>query len=178
MVYRVYLYEGPCMATKQTMPCPKLHPMRRDASISPPAHSKNDGPLAPLSAENLELLLQRRERLLTSLSSTSAKHELSVQLPFLGELPGFSDFGVHERIVVLEVGAETFGLESDPQGVLQHAARLRGPDGEAVGVDGELGLHALDNGLIFEEEDLMGVLVSLLPPEGEEEEYVRSRQLP
>ena len=55
---------------------------------------------------------------------------------------------------MLQVGSETLSLESDPEGVLQHGVRLRGPDGEAVGVESELFLHALDDGLVFEEEDL------------------------
>lgn len=57
---------------------------------------------------------------------------------------------------MLEVGTKTFGLERGPDGELQHGVRVCGPDGEAVGVDGELLLHAVDDFLVFEEENLYG----------------------
>jgi hypothetical protein len=40
---------------------------------------------------------------------------------------------------------------------LEHGVGLSGPDGELVGVQGELGLHALDDLLVLEEENLYRV---------------------
>lgn len=55
---------------------------------------------------------------------------------------------------MLEVRTQAFGLEGGPHGELQHGVRVAGPGGEAVGVEGEFLLHAVDDFLIFEEEDL------------------------
>jgi hypothetical protein len=55
---------------------------------------------------------------------------------------------------VLQVGAEAFELEGGPDGDLVHGGALGGPDGEAVGLEGELVLHAFDGGFIGVEEDL------------------------
>lgn len=55
---------------------------------------------------------------------------------------------------MLQVGAEPFGLEGGPDGELQHGGGVAGPDGEAVGVEGELFLHGVDDLLVFVEEDL------------------------
>lgn len=55
---------------------------------------------------------------------------------------------------MLEVGAQAFGFESGPDGELGDGIGLRGPDGELVGVEGEFGLEAADDGAVVEEEDL------------------------
>lgn len=57
---------------------------------------------------------------------------------------------------MLEVGAQTLGLKSSPEEVLLDGVGLLGPGGEAVGVDGELGLEALLDGDVGEEEDGSG----------------------
>lgn len=56
---------------------------------------------------------------------------------------------------MLQVSAETFSLEGSPDSILQHGGGVGGPSGEAVGVDGELFLHAVDDLLVFVEEDLL-----------------------
>jgi len=55
---------------------------------------------------------------------------------------------------VLQVGAQALGLERNPQCVLEHAAALRGPKREAIRVEGETGLHSLNNSLVFVEQNL------------------------
>lgn len=55
---------------------------------------------------------------------------------------------------MLEIGAQAFGFERAPQGILVHGVALLRPLGEHGGVDGELGLHALDGGGVVVEEDL------------------------
>lgn len=55
---------------------------------------------------------------------------------------------------MLQVRTQAFGLEGGPHGELQHGVRVGGPGGKAVGVKGELLLHAVDDFLVFEEEDL------------------------
>lgn len=54
---------------------------------------------------------------------------------------------------MLEVGAETLDLEGGPEDELLDGVALAGPAGELVGKGGELGLEALDGGLVVEEED-------------------------
>lgn len=107
-----------------------------------------------LSTKGLELVLLRKEVLGTGLTSLATKDEHGGQLPVRGDLPLGSDALVDERVVVLQVGAETFGLEGGPDSELQHGGGVGGPGGEAVGVDGELLLHAVDDLLVFVEEDL------------------------
>lgn len=58
---------------------------------------------------------------------------------------------------MLEVRAETLSFQGGPDDVLGHAVGMGGPDGELVGVEGELVLHALHDGLSDEEEDLLRV---------------------
>lgn len=57
---------------------------------------------------------------------------------------------------MLEVGAQTLSLEGSPEEVLLDGVGLLSPGGEAVGVDGELGLEALLDGDVGEEEDGSG----------------------
>ena len=64
---------------------------------------------------------------------------------------------VNDRVVVLEVGTQSLGLEGGPDGVLVHTAGLRGPGWETVSVDGELVLVVLDNSAVFKEEELVGL---------------------
>lgn len=84
----------------------------------------------------------------------AAEDELGAQLPLLGDVPLVLDLAVDDGVVVLQVGAEALGLEAGPQGELVHGGRVLGPDGEVVGVDGELALEVLDGGGVLEEEDL------------------------
>ena len=107
-----------------------------------------------LSAKDLVALLKSKVLLGASLASTATEDQLGVELPVGGDLPGLGNLVVNEGVVVLEVGAQALGLKGGPDGVLQNGIALRGPAGEAVGVDGELGLEALDNGLVLEEQNL------------------------
>jgi hypothetical protein len=63
---------------------------------------------------------------------------------------------------VLQVGAETLGLQSGPGDVLSHAVGVGGPLGEFGCVERELLLHALDDGFGDEEEDLGSGLIYVL----------------
>lgn len=53
---------------------------------------------------------------------------------------------------MLEVGTDVVGGESAPGEVLVHGVGLVGPLGEAVGVEGDVGLEALGGLLVGEEE--------------------------
>lgn len=115
-----------------------------------------------LSTEDLVALLDGLEFLGTGLAAAATEDELGVELPVLGDAPLASDLGVDEGVVVLEVGANTLGVKGGPDDVLGHGIGLLGPDGELVGVEGELLLHAVDDVLVLEEQNLFGVLVSSL----------------
>jgi hypothetical protein len=106
---------------------------------------------------HLESLFQIVELFLTGLTSGSAEHHLCAELPVLGHIPRLLDTGVDQGVVVLEVGAETFGLQGSPGNVLRHTVGVDSPGGELVGVERELLLHAFDNSAVDEEEDLYGV---------------------
>lgn len=80
---------------------------------------------------------------------------MSVELPVLGDVPLSSDLGIDEWVVVLEVAAKAFGFQSGPDGELVHGVGLGSPEGELVGVEGELLLHLCDGGAGLEEEDLL-----------------------
>jgi hypothetical protein len=71
-------------------------------------------PSLVLRAVNEDPLLERLELLLSSLAPTSTKHELSPQLPLLGNVPLVLNLLVYKGVVVLEVGTETFSVESSP----------------------------------------------------------------
>ena len=82
-----------------------------------------------------------------------AKRHLRDQIPRLGDVPGGLDFGVDERVVVLQVGAEPFVGQSGPDDVLVDGARVLGPDGEVVLGEGELVLQLARVFGVFEEQD-------------------------
>lgn len=103
------------------------------------------------------LALDGLERLLASLARLSAKHQLGPELPRGRDLPLGLHLGVDNGIVVLEVGAEAFGLEGHPERELVHRRGVLGPGGEVVCVDGELLLEGVDGLGVLEEEDLGGV---------------------
>lgn len=90
------------------------------------------------------------------LAGAAAEDELGGQLPVGGDVPLGGDALVDEGVVVLQVGAEALSLEGGPGGVLQDGGAVLGPDGEAVLVEGELLLHAGDDGGVDEEEDGAG----------------------
>ena len=90
---------------------------------------------------NQPLPLNLLERLLPRLSSRRANNHLRAQLPVLAHIPLLLNLLVDQRVVMLEVGAQAFGLKGCPDGVLVHAVGLCGPDGELVGVQCELLLH-------------------------------------
>lgn len=109
-----------------------------------------------LSTGDLEGLLERQVVLGAGLAGAAAEDELGGQLPVGGDLPLGGDALVDEGVVVLQVGAEALGLEGGPGGVLQDGGAVLGPDREAVLVEGELLLHAADDGGVDEEEDGAG----------------------
>ena len=67
-----------------------------------------------LGTVNEETLLEGLESLLASLASRLAKDQLTLETPHLWDVPGCCDLLVDQRVVVLQVGAETFCLESCP----------------------------------------------------------------
>ena len=67
-----------------------------------------------LFAENLEAVLERRKGLLAGLAGRGTEDELGVEFPRSGDVPLLLDALVDQGAVVLEVGAETFGLEGGP----------------------------------------------------------------
>ena len=71
-----------------------------------------------LGAVDLEDLTDGLGLLGAGLASAAAKDELGVELPGGGDLPGLGDLGVDQGVIVLEVGTETLGLESGPDGEL------------------------------------------------------------
>lgn len=109
-----------------------------------------------LSTKDLDAILEGSELLGASLAGLATEDELGVELPAGGELPGLGDLLVDQGAVVLEVGTKTLSLEGRPEDELLHGETLRREQGELVGVGGELGLHALDDGLVVEEEDGAG----------------------
>jgi hypothetical protein len=101
----------------------------------------------PLALNRLELLLAR-------LSSLASKHQLRPERPFLRHIPLGLHLLVHNGVIMLQVGTETFGLERDPERELVHGGGVLGPGGEVVCVDGELLLKGVDWVGVFEEENL------------------------
>lgn len=77
-------------------------------------HAKKDFIKSCLFTENLEAVLERRESLVAGLAGRGTEDELSVELPRSGDVPLLLDALVDQGAVVLEVGAETFGLKGGP----------------------------------------------------------------
>lgn len=63
---------------------------------------------------NLNTLLNGLLHLLAGRNLGATKDQLRDKSPFAGDVPLLSDGGVDEGVVVLEVGAETEGLETSP----------------------------------------------------------------
>lgn len=61
---------------------------------------------------------------------------------------------------MLEVAAETLGLEGGPQHVLVHSVGLNSPAREVSCVEGEFGGEGIDGGRVVEEEDLARAYIS------------------
>lgn len=112
-----------------------------------------------LSTMDKQPLLKGLEVLGSGLASASTKDQLRPQLPLLRNVPVVLSLAVNDGIVMLEVGTEAGGLESDPGGVLVHGGGVLGPGGEVVGVQGEGLLEAVYGLGVFEEEDLVMLLV-------------------
>lgn len=73
-----------------------------------------------------------------------AKHQLSLQAPLKRNVPLRRGLLVGQGVVVLQVAAEAFGLESCPHHVLVHGRGVLGPWREPVSVLWECGLELLD----------------------------------
>lgn len=101
----------------------------------------------PLTESLLELLL-------TGLASTATEDQLRPELPLKRNAPVLSGLLVDDRVVVLQVGAETLGLERNPECVLVHGVGVLGPVAEVVGIEGEGLAQVLDGLGGFVEEDL------------------------
>jgi hypothetical protein len=101
-----------------------------------------------------DLLLISSRQLLPGALLQATEDKLRLERPFQRNVPDLAGLLVRERVVVLEVGAEAFGFESGPGGVLVHGGGVLAPVGELVGVLRELGLQGLDGGGVFVEEDL------------------------
>ena len=77
-------------------------------------HAKRLHIVSCLFTEDLEAVLQRRESLLAGRGGRSTEDELGIELPRSRQVPLLLDTLVDQRAVVLQVGAEAFGLESSP----------------------------------------------------------------
>lgn len=89
-----------------------MQPPLPSSPPSPPSPFSLISHLGPKRLENLlvGLLLNGRR-----VARLAAEHELRVELPRRGDTPRLGDLGVDEGVVVLEVGAGTFGGEGGPQ---------------------------------------------------------------
>lgn len=113
--------------------------------------------MCSLGTINLESLASNiLVRLLAGRRHWGTNNQLGLEFPSLRHIPCRLDLLVNERVVMLEAGAKTLGLESGPGSDLVGAAGLRGPLWEAVGVKSEVGLEPLNGWGINEEEDLPG----------------------
>lgn len=105
--------------------------------------------------------LQRLRLLGPSVPRTPPKHQLRPELPVERDVVVFLHLLVDDGVVVLQVCAEAFGLEGNPQRVLVHGGGVLAPVAEVVRVDGEGFAQGFDGLGVFEEEDLWwGGLVS------------------
>lgn len=127
--------------------------MHINAEISTPSTSL----LAMHKQPATQRLLRPLRQLLARALLQAAEHQLRLQLPLERDVPDLAGLLVGQRVVVLQVGAEPLGLQRRPRGVLVHRARVLGPDGELVGVHGQVGLQGLDGLGVFVEEDLRKV---------------------
>lgn len=78
------------------------------------------------------------EGLLAGLTSASTEDKLGPELPVKRDVPCLSSLLVDDRVVVLEIGPETFSLEGNPEGELVHGVGMLGPVTVVVGVDGDV----------------------------------------
>lgn len=102
------------------------------------------------------LLLGPRSKVLPGTLLGTSEDKLGLQRPLERNVPNLAGLLVRKRVVVLQVGSETFGFQCGPGGVLVHGGGVLGPGRELVGVLGELGLEVLDGLGVFVEEDLGG----------------------
>lgn len=141
---------GICMCVYQPHIKPSIYNSLH--SINPNLSTINPEPI-PL--DRLERLLRWRR------SAGRAEDQLGAQRPASWQVPGLAHALVDERVVVLQVAAEALGLEGGPGGDLVRAVGVAGPEWEAVGVKGEVGLHLLDGWDVVEEEDLLSAVLDL-----------------
>ena len=64
----------------------------------------------------------------------AAEHHLAAQPPVGGNLPRLGDGFVNQRVVMLDVRADSGGSEGGPNRVLHHGEFFVGGHGEGVGV--------------------------------------------
>jgi hypothetical protein len=107
-----------------------------------------------LSTVHKHPLLQGLKLLLARISHLATKHQLCAELPLERDLVVLLHLLVDDRVVMLKVGTEAFGLKGHPQGVLVHGVGVLGPVAKVMCVDGELLAQVLDGLGVFEEEDL------------------------
>lgn len=84
----------------------------------------------------------------------TTKHQLRLQTPLQRDIPDLARLLIRQRVVMLEIGAETFALQGGPENVLMHGRGVFGPGRELVSVRGEFGLQLLDGFGVFVEENL------------------------
>lgn len=109
-----------------------------------------------LLAKHLNPLLNGLLGLLTRSSLRATEDHLRNEAPLSRQVPLLRDSGVDQRVVVLQVCAETQGLEAGPHEVLVHGVGVVGPRLEMVREGGEFLFEGFDVGGVFEEEDLFG----------------------
>jgi len=108
---------------------------------------------------NEETFLQGLEGLVHGLASWLAKDQLALQAPVERDVPGGGDLLVDQRVVVLQVGAETFLFKGRPDGKLMHGIGVLAPLRELVGIQGEVLLQVRDGlGVFVEQHGAVGGL--------------------
>jgi hypothetical protein len=97
-----------------------------------------------LRTVNPEPLAQVTKLLLGRCASGGTKDHLCAKLPVFGDIPGLLDFGIDQRIVVLQINTKPPSFQGSPRDVLGHAVGVGGPGWELVGVYRVLILQAFN----------------------------------
>src|SRR5690606_164445 len=85
-----------------------------------------------------------------------AERHLGAEFPRGRNVPGLGNFLIDQWVVVLEAGPDVCIGQCGPDRMLCHAARLFGPDREVVGGEREVFLKALNDILVFVEQNRTG----------------------
>jgi hypothetical protein len=92
-------------------------------------------PLLLRSMHKQSLALHLLELLLAGLACAATKDQLASKLPLERDAPVLGGLLVDDRVVVLEVGTKTLGLQGDPKSILVHGVCVFTPVTEVMGVE-------------------------------------------